>query len=717
MADLPKSMTNNLPDGADRDALSLRKLSQAMEQIADIVLIADRDGTIEYVNPAFEKATGYRRREVIGEKPNILCSGWHDADFFRNLWRVISNGGVFRDVVVNRRKDGAHYYEEKTITPLTDETGEVTHYVSTGKDVTERMRKEEELRKLSMAVEQSTNAIIITDRSGVIEYVNDRFTRVTGYSAREARGQSPGLLKSGKHPKSFYAELWACLNGGEVWRGEICNRRKDGGLFWDDVTISPIRDGSGTITHYLGIQEDITERRLAEERLNYLAYFDSLTGLPNRSLLQQSLEQTIEITKRKREQLAVLYLDLDRFKDINDSLGHDEGDRLLQQVGERLKATVRAEDLVARVGGDEFVLVLVEVGGEDAAARVAQKVVDRLREPFTIHQHEHYISASIGITVYPQDHAVVSGLLKNADLAMYQAKESGGNGYRFYCQEMGVRVLERMELELFLRHALARGEMEIYYQPQFDLSSGGLQGMEALLRWFHPNRGMVGPNKFIPIAESSGQIVELGSWALTRAYRQLVDWRAQGLSPPRVAVNLSPQQLAMPDLPSQVEDLLKEIDVEPQAVTLELTESALMLNPERAERVLRELKQVGVFLSLDDFGTGYSSLGRLRRFPLDCLKIDRSFIRDLAEDPDAQSLVAAIIRMAQSLGMMTIAEGVETRDELEFLKGQGCDAVQGYLLGRPMPHGMMGDLMRRQNGMKSESLQEPHGKKLEYGAA
>ncbi|MDJ0807598.1 MAG: EAL domain-containing protein [Gammaproteobacteria bacterium] len=675
--------------------LSRRELSKALEQTADLVMITDKRGIIEYVNPALEKATGFTLVELIGLTPGLLCSGRHDPKFYRDLWETISSGSAFRGTFTNRCKDGSIYFEEKTITPLTDAIGEITHYVSTGKDVTEHIRKEKELRTLSMAVEQSVNAIIVTDLRGQIEYVNHHFCVISGYDRGEVIGKTPNIIKSDQHPDEFFKQMWETLLAGQIWQDEICNRKKSGELYWEAVSITPVHDEAGCITHFVSVQEDISERREAANKLNLLAYYDSLTNLPNREMLRHQLDQALKVAKRKQENVAVLYTDLDRFKTINDSLGHEEGDKLLCQVGRRFRNILRDEDTVARVGGDEFVMIVPEVNRPASAGRVAAKLLSCLQEPFILGERMHFITASIGIALYPRDHIVAAELLKNADVAMYQAKAKGSGGYQFYSQEMGEQVFERMQLEQSLRIGLSQDEFQNFYQPQFSLTTGELVGCEALMRWRHPVDGLISPAKFIPIAEDTGEIIQLGELALHQACSQMLIWQENGLKVPQVSVNLSPLQLSMPNLPTWIGQLLNEYDLAPNKLVLELTESAMMQNPEQSKRILDQLKSIGVRLALDDFGTGYSSLSYLRRFPFDCLKIDLSFVKDLTHDDRADAVAMAIISMAHDLGMTVVAEGVETQAQRRFLSNARCDGIQGFLTGKPAPAEQTEEWLRR----------------------
>jgi diguanylate cyclase (GGDEF)-like protein len=492
-------------------------------------------------------------------------------------------------------------------------------------------------------------------------------------------------------PAEVYRSLWETISQGEEWHGELENKRKDGSLFWELASISPVRDQAGNITHFIGVKEDITERKRYEERLQYMATHDELTGLVNRTLLQDRLAQSMSCAHLSGRHVAILLLDIDRFKMINDSLGHDFGDKLLRAVAQRLLQVVRSGDLVARLGGDEFVVLLSEVEEASTAGLVAGKLLQKLAWPFTIDNREIIVTASMGICLSSPENADGITLIRNADIAMYRAK-SAGNNFAFYSPEMNSQILETMELESALRLALEREEFCLHYQPKVDLASARITGFEALIRWNHPQRGMVSPVDFIPLAEETGLIVPIGSWVLLEACRQAKAWQAQGLPHLTVAVNLSARQFRKGDLAQSVSAILEQTGLDAQLLDLEITESMVMDDSDGAEQTMHNLKQLGVKLSLDDFGTGYSSLNCLRRFPVDTLKIDRSFINDVASDQSCASVATSIIAIAHNLKLDTVAEGVETREQLAFLAGCGCDAYQGFVFSKPLPAEQFADL-------------------------
>ncbi|OHB95423.1 MAG: hypothetical protein A3I59_04865 [Planctomycetes bacterium RIFCSPLOWO2_02_FULL_50_16] len=552
-------------------------------------------------------------------------------------------------------------------------------------EITERERREVELRKLSLVAEQSPATIVITDKEGNIEYVNHKFTELTGYSPEEVIGENPRILKSGKTPSEEYKRLWETITSGGIWRGELCNKKKNGELYWESVSISPIKDSKNIITHFIAIKEDITERKQAEERIRQLAYYDPLTGLPNRVLYNDRLSLALAHAQRTGEALAVLFIDLDRFKDINDTLGHSIGDQLLKAVAERLTDSLRKEDTATRQGGDEFTLLLPGMTQAEDAARVAQKILEAVRKPLTLGGHELNITTSIGIALYPTDGKDGETLLKNVDTAMYHAKELGRNNYQFFTPALYTKTVEQLEMESSLHHALERKEFVVYYQSQVDIKTGRIVSSEALLRWQRPGQGLVNPSEFISMAERTGLIVPIGEWVLRTACAENKALQDTGLPPLQVAVNLSARQFQQENLVEMVEQALEETGLDARFLVLEVTESTAMHNVENTAYKMERLNAFGVHFVIDDLGTGYSSLSYLKTFPIHALKIDRSFVQDVASDSNDAAIVTAIVSMAKGLGLKVVAEGVETVAQLEFLRSLGCDEAQGYLFSKPMP--------------------------------
>ena len=662
---------------------SENKLTAILDGVEAHIFIKDREYRYQYANQQVCSMFGHDLADIVGRDDAALLSAESAARMRESDRRVIERGErvATEEEVVVAGQPSRFFYSVKIPMYASDGTIEALCGVST--DITERKRMEGTLRMLSLAVEQSPNSIVITDLEARIEYANAAFVSATGYSLEEVVGLNPRLLQSGKTPRETYADMWSELLAGRVWRGELINRRKDGGEYVESALISPVRQGDGRITNYLAVKENITEKKAAEERIERLAHFDHLTGLPNRATLIDRFRYTLSVARRRGENVAVMFLDLDHFKDINDTLGHSVGDQLLMEVARRLKDTVREQDTVSRLGGDEFVVVLP---GTDApgAAHVGTRLLAAVSQPCAIPPHELITTSSIGIAIYPDDGDDFETLSKNADAAMYRVKQGSRNGLRFFTPEMQEHSARTLRLANALRHAMERDELSLHYQPQLAVADGALVGAEALLRWRHPELGPVSPGEFIPIAEDSGQIIQIGEWVLRTAMAQLKRWMDDGLPPMVIAVNLSAAQFRHANLPALVTSVLADAGVEPARLELELTEAVAMDDAQAAIAVMDALDAHGIRMSIDDFGTGYSSLTYLKRFKVYKLKIDQSFVRTLSDSPEDQAIVRAIIQLASSLGMRTIAEGVETGGQLAFLRANGCDEVQGYHLSRPL---------------------------------
>jgi len=563
-------------------------------------------------------------------------------------------------------------------------SGEPVRLVGIMQDITERHNADEKMRKLSTAVEQTADAVMITDCDGVIEYVNAAFTKLTGFESSEVCGKTPRILKSGQLSEIFYRRLWNLILKGEVFSDTIVNQRKDGTLYHEARAITPQRDRSGKVTHFISTGRDITDQILLQERMQHLAHHDGLTGLPNRILLTDRLEQAMTRSKWRDRHVAVLFLDMDRFKVINDTLGHNTGDELLKEIAQRLVGCVREGDTVARLGGDEFAIVLNDVATRDDVIHRAQKVLESVKDPFTIEGRELFVTTSIGISMHPQDGANSQVLLKRADVAMYNAKVGGKNSFKFYTDRDEARELARLGLETGLRRALERKEFFLVYQPLVEAGSQKIIGMEALLRWRRSDSEIVPPLDFIGLLEETGMILPVGEWVLQTACAQAQALCQSGLGPLRVAVNISLYQFRQPGFVQRVRDVLQRTGLAPELLELEITEGVLIDDVTEALQILQDLHAAGVRLSIDDFGTGYSSMHYLRRLPFDTIKIDKSFIDGLPDSKDDSAIVTAIITLAHSMEMEVVAEGVETREQFEFVKALGCHAIQGYLFSPPV---------------------------------
>jgi diguanylate cyclase (GGDEF)-like protein/PAS domain S-box-containing protein len=550
----------------------------------------------------------------------------------------------------------------------------------------QRRQGEKRQRQAATMFENTIQGVVITDRNGNIEAVNQAFTDITGYSEAEVLGQNPRILNSGRHSKEFYAELWQAVLANGRWRGEIWNRRKNGEVYPELLTISTVKDQNNAILNYIAVFSDISEIKEAQRQLDYLANHDPLTELPNRRLFQEVLDHTISHSRGGPQMVGVLVFDLDRFKQINDSLGHPIGDTLLQEVAKRLQHSLRRGDMLARLGGDQFALLVEAVHDAQQLGKIARQLLDALASrPVAIQGHEFYTTASVGIALWPDDGKDVQKLIRNAESAMYQAKEQGRNTYHYYSAELTASSFERLLMETHLRQAVDRNELVLHYQPQVLLESGAIVGAEALIRWQHPELGPISPGKFIPVAEESGLIVPIGAWVLRTACRQAKQWRDAGLPLQSISVNIAGPQFERAEFVGTVRQALDETGLEPEMLELEITETFISRRIDHALAVLEELRRLGVKLAIDDFGTGYSSMMYLKRLPIDKLKIDRSFIHGLPDDQEDVAIAKAIIALGKSMDFIVIAEGIETPEQQAFLLREACDQGQGFLHSRPIP--------------------------------
>jgi len=660
------------------------------------IIATDPHGVITVFNSGAERMLGYAAADVIGIRN--VTEIHLDTELVQHARRLAFELGERLhgfDVLVRRaaregleerewtyiRNDGEPIIVLLSVTALRDEFGNLAGYLHVGTDVTERKHADETLRQQTAAMTASMDGIGILDGRLDFTYVNDALAKLFGYPApKDIVGRSICDLYEPPEQVRFITTVVPLVQQRGRWRGEATGLRSDGSLFPQEISLTSI-EGGGMVA----VVRDITERTYAEEQIKHLAYHDALTTLPNRLLFKDRVSVAISHAQRHEARVAVLFLDLDRFKVINDSLGHNIGDQLLQAVAARVQSCVRDSDTVARLGGDEFTLLLPELTHAEDAALVAQKILEAVRYPFHIEGREFYITTSIGISIFPEDGVDAETLIKSADTAMYQAKEQGRDNYQLFNAVVNAKALQRISLEHGLRRALSHHELAVHYQPIFDFRTGRITGMEALLRWTHPEMGAIGPATFIPLAEAIGVMIPIGTWAMRTACAQAKKWHEAGFNTLSLAVNLSVCQLQQPDLVGIVREILSETGLQARLLELEITESTAMQSPEASIRTLYELKKLGIRISLDDFGTGHSSLAYLKRFPIDTLKIDQSFVRDITRDPDTAAIVTAIIAMGHSLRLKVIAEGVEFTDQATFLKRCSCDQMQGYLINAPMP--------------------------------
>ncbi|WP_413203374.1 EAL domain-containing protein [Rhodospirillum sp. A1_3_36] len=716
-------------------------LAAVTDTMAEGLCVMDSFNRIAMVNTAAETLLGYRAEEMIGASAHDL---FHAHSSHQTLdasalgqcaiqQAIRERRKVHLETEFFRRRSGEIFPVEVFCSPVDEDaldrrrakllrSRSVSHRVLewlmgsvfpgrserrwseevavvTFTDLSERRHSEATLNKLSQAVEQSSASVVITDSDGVIEYVNPAFTRISGYDARDVIGQKSSLLQSGQISKETYETLWATITSGRAWKGEFHNRRKDGSLYWERATIAPIRAGEGTITHFVAVKDDITDWKNVEQELFHRANYDTLTGLPNRQFLMDRLTTALAVAQREGHGVAVLFMDLDRFKQVNDSMGHAAGDVLLKQAASRMAAVLRPQDTLGRLGGDEFLVVSTGLKNETEAAKVASRLLDVVREPFTIDKREAFVSGSIGIGIGPGDFpgddnkgpVTAQTLLRHADAAMYLAKEQGRDGYHFFTPDLERSAHRRLIIETGLRTATTDGSLRLAFQPVVETATGKVIKVEALLRWTHPQLGAVGPDEFIPLAEETGRIIDLGHWVIKASCDAVLALGVPGDGSFRLAFNVSSKQFA-DDVLGAITQALESRNLDPRMLEVEITER-LMLDPSSdAQDQLNALRAMGVRVAIDDFGTGYSALSYLTHFHIDTLKIDRGFVSAIVGDMRGQALIGAITGMAHGLDCTVVAEGVETPEQAGLLRDLGVDALQGYLLGRPMS---LEDLMDR----------------------
>ncbi|WP_050586069.1 MULTISPECIES: EAL domain-containing protein [Pseudomonas syringae group] len=641
------------------------------------------DGMILEINEGFSRITGYTEQQSI-ERSTFDLGIWADLNERDAILEDIQQNGSVQDFRARvRSADGSILLCELSSHPVRIKGEDCLLTIS--RDITERQQMQEKLHLAATVFESTAEGVLITDTRQRINAVNRAFSEITGYSEAEAIGHTPRLLASGRHDSAFYAAMWHQLTAEGHWQGEIYNRRKNGDIYPNWLTISAVRDKDHLITHFVSVFADISSLKHAQARLDYQAHHDPLTGLPNRTLFESRLQTALLHSEESGSLGAVLFLDLDRFKHINDSLGHPVGDLLLKGIAVRLKEYLRDIDTVARLGGDEFIVLLPGLLQPSDAVTIANKLLGCFNAPFQAGEHEFFISSSIGCSLFPIDGTDVATLVKNADAAMYRSKAKGRNRVESYTRDLTVQASERIALEQELRRALDRNELSLSFQPKTCLLTNTLVGAEALIRWNHPTFGEVPPEHFIPLAEENGMILQIGDWVIEQACRQMHHWRKTHKPFGPLSVNLAGAQLRQPDLVERIEHLLSDHGLEPGSLQLEITENFIMSQTQEALAVLHKLKKLGVQLAIDDFGTGYSSLSYLKRLPLDILKIDQSFVRGLPEDTHDAAIVRAIIALGRSMQLTVIAEGVENSEQQQFLAAEGCEQMQGYIVSLPLP--------------------------------
>lgn len=685
----------------------LRLYAKVFEQSCEGIIITDTNATILSVNKAFTELTGYREEEVIGKNPNLLSSGRQDKKFYENMWKEILTTGYWQGEIWNLRKDGSEYAEGLSISQIVDAQGEITNYIGILSDITQRLQAEKDLleaqQRLMDIIDFLPDATFVIDNQGKIIAWNKAIEMLTGAKKEEMLGKGnyeysvpfyhrrhPILIdlafNYNQEKANHYNSIG--LTQENVLIGESITEHlaPDNTYLWS--TASVLRDTEGEVMAGIETIRDVTQQKVAEAQIQHLAYYDALTDLPNRSLLKERVNEAIIEAKEKEESLALMFFDLDHFKNINDTLGHRIGDLMLVEQAKRLKAIFKNQykdqEVVFRLSGDEFIILLTNVD-EDGAAQAAEKVIHEQSQPFHIEGHELIVTSSIGIAVFPGNGPDFETLYKCADIAVYYCKQGSRNSYRFFNPEMQLRSMRQVQMENALRKALEREQLRLFYQPQISLSTGKVVGVEALIRWQHPEFGLVSPMEFIPLAEESGLILPIGEWVLRTGIQQMKNWLDQGIGPMSVSVNLSAVQLREKNIAQIVRQLLEEANLPAEYLELELTETAAMSEPEKAIELLDELHSLGVSIAIDDFGTGYSSFAYLTRFKINKLKIDQSFVRRIGTHTEAEVIIDSIISLTRSLNLKIIAEGVETEEHLNFLREKGCGEVQGYYFSKPKP--------------------------------
>ncbi len=684
------------PNGRGQDLRRQRDYLRALlDAIPTPVFYEGIDGTYLDCNTAFADFLEMTKEEIRGRKASDVMPTGQAAEYQAHSAELLAHAGIRTFESTVRRADNSLRSVVFTKTLFRNSAGSAGGLVGTVLDITDAKRVEEAMRIQTSAMNAASDQIIISTVSGEVVFVNAAFTQQTGLSLGDLASMGPSaFLAPGDTDGARLAEVWNSVAAGNTWQGEITSTRDDESIT-EDVRVTPVKNADGAVEYVIAIKRNVTEKKLYEERLDHLAHHDPLTGLPNRLLFSDRLSQSLAQAQRHNRTLAVMFLDLDRFKLINDTMGHNAGDVLLWQVAGRLTKRLRDVDTIARMGGDEFTIILTDVTSSQDVAGIGERVLSLFAEPFVLMGREMYVSTSVGISIFPSDGSDTETLVRNADAAMYRAKEQGKNSCCLYTESLNAAAMEQMTLLNSLRKAVQGDQFRLHYQPRVDIRTGQILGVEALLRWVHPETGPIPPSQFIPIAEENGLIEPITDWVLQTACEQNKAWQRAGLPPVEVAINVSARHLESHGLAQTVKRVLERVGLAPEWLGVELTESALMRSPETSIEVLQMIRAMGVKVSLDDFGTGHSSLSKLKSLPMDTVKIDQSFVKDINTNREDAAIAQAIVAMAHGLNLRVLAEGVETLEQLEFLRALECDEVQGYFISRPVPPEELEECLRQ----------------------
>lgn len=660
----------------------LQAFKYAVQHSDNSVVLTDANRKILYVNEIFESNSGYSKGEVLGNKPKVLQSGLTPQSRYEQLDKNLEKGQKWEGEFINRRKDGSIFYEKASIVPIFLD-GKVINYLAIKLDITKYIKQQEELKESAIVFENTQEGILVTDSQGYILSVNKAYEDISGYTKKELIGTQPNILNSKLHDDKFYANVFASLNKKGIYKGKVLDKSKDGKTIPTWLNITAVKDNNGKIIKYISIHTNLQEIIDSQEKADYLEYHDSLTSLPNRFMLEEHLKHVIEISKRNNYEMALLFIDLDRFKMINDTLGHEIGDRLLKEVSLKIKSVLRQTDMLARMGGDEFVVVVESAKNKNSAAFICDKILEVVKTPIKIGKYKLNTSASIGVAMYPQDGEDITTLIKNADTAMYHAKKQGKDTFEYYDKQLSIDVHDQLQIEQELKKAILDNELYLNYQAQYDLKTGKTCSFEALVRWQSKLLGFVSPASFIPIAEDTGLIIDIGNFVFKKACEDFKKFKAIDNSLQFIAINVSSVQFRDENFIKNVKNIIKEVDINPNSIEIEITERYIMDFNDSTMNILNELKSLGFRMSIDDFGTGYSSMSYLTKLPVETIKVDKSFIDYIPNDNNNLQIAKAIIALAKSLGYKTIAEGIEYKEQEDVLKTLNCDIGQGYLFAKP----------------------------------